>query len=241
MPVVLIEGVDGTGKSTLADAIVDRVKNMYPFETRLEHYGVPIYDHDSELSIGQQAINQLLERLQDFDNNRDFLVLDRFHWGEPVYAPIFRSHACVEPLFGTLTHKEFMHAENWLRTVGGYNAYCLAPTETIVQRLETRGEELLDNEHTKRLGQIKMLQERYETLIKYLTADARPQPADVGRFVLESPDDTRDAANIIVDRALDKYSEAMDNYETAGMSSAEIKEICKPVLFTPEDQDYIVE
>jgi energy-coupling factor transporter ATP-binding protein EcfA2 len=76
---VLLEGVDGTGKSTLAKALTE----LYP-DSRVEHRGPPKRPED-ELAQAAEDLVML--------NNERGIVMDRTQFLSPrVYAPMFRGY-----------------------------------------------------------------------------------------------------------------------------------------------------
>lgn len=214
MPLLIIEGCDGTGKSTLATRCVEAADALDMYNVRLEHYGVPKYDPDSKLTFGQQAMNQLMERFQDFNFATDFVVVDRFHWGEPVYAPVFRPDLCIDPLFGTLHFAEFWYVEQWVRAVNGVVAYCTLPYQENYERLHGRGEPdlILDsgNADEKLLG----IMDRYEKLYSYLTAPARGHriAENIVPVQLLEPADTDATAEVLVTTARLKAMDLMTSF-----------------------------
>lgn len=229
MPVLIIEGCDGTGKSTLAARAAEYARETYGkvYEVRELHYGVPPYDPESPLTIGEQAMNALLEPLTDFVFASQFLVIDRFHWGEPVYAPTFRADSCVDPMFGTLTHDEFFHVENWVRRVGGVVGYCYAPPGIIMERVLREREGVPDLIADSGDVQNKTLQilDRYEKLHTYLTHEHRgPRRAEnIRQIELLKPSDTDIWAKRLV---RDAVTRAMDVYE-------EFRASQRPELYVP--------
>lgn len=206
MPFVIIEGCDGTGKSTLAETVYDKVAATGEWHARLEHYGVPTFDPTSPLTIGEQAMDQLLSRdsVKNFNMFTDFIVWDRSHWGEPVYAPIFRPDRCVDPLFGTLQHREFYHVETWLQRIGAVNVYCDLDVDKIVKRIGGRdADDITDEDPEKRRAQIVRIKERYGLLTRYIGNRSRRNPTRIATVQLEVPEDTQLAADAIIDGAIE--------------------------------------
>jgi thymidylate kinase len=81
---IIIEGADKTGKTTLANAIVER------FGCKYMHSGKPGKSPATEYAT--YALK-----------NHGSIVCDRFHLGELVYGPLFRGKAGISPLeFATL-------------------------------------------------------------------------------------------------------------------------------------------
>lgn len=218
MPIVMIEGCDGAGKTSLAEAILWRVvdyRSKRPdMRVNVEHYGVPKYDPESSLSIGGQAMNQLLmrPRVMNYNFFTDFLVLDRFHWGEPVYAPVFRPDRCVDPLFGTLTYPEFYYVEDWLQSAGAINVYASAPEEVILERIQRRGGPDLIGESDDSTERCRMILGRYDTLTRYISAPQRKAPTEIERVELLTFADTQEQAHRIVDLAFARSAALLETY-----------------------------
>lgn len=233
MPIIVIEGCDGTGKSTLAQKCAEHAEAVGTWDVRIEHYGVPEYDPESDLTIGEQAMNQLLERLLDYNHFRDFIVLDRFHWGEPVYAPVFRPDDCVHPLFGTLKYREFYHVENWLQTVGAVTVYCDAPLETVIDRVVTRGEPDLINDSGDAQKKTEQIMKRYSTLLRYVSNENRRNPTAVEHVSLMDWQDTFDVACRVVDIAEMRTIHVNDVYRgviDGAFKGSKIAKALKPKL-----------
>lgn len=80
---ILLEGVDGTGKSTLANALRD----LYP-TARIEHRGPPERPED-ELAQAAEDLVML--------NNERAVIMDRTQFlSARVYAPVFRGYDPTE-------------------------------------------------------------------------------------------------------------------------------------------------
>lgn len=229
MPFVVIEGSDGTGKSTLAETIYEKVAASGDWHAHLEHYGVPKYDPSVSLTIGEQAMDQLLEReaVKKFNMFTDFVVWDRSHWGEPVYAPIFRPDRCVDPLFGTLQHREFYHVETWLQSIGAVNVYCTLDTDTIVERIGGRdADDITDEDPEKRRAQVERIKGRYDLLTRYIGNPARRNPTRFATVELREPADTVRVAETVIEGAID-------------VAAAKLREMTSP--FVRPNPDVIVE
>lgn len=79
MSLIIIEGVDRTGKSTLAQKLVDRFSEAGDRHVQLLHFGPP----------QQGALSEYLQPLLDYDPRVDDVVCDRFHLGELVWPHFF--------------------------------------------------------------------------------------------------------------------------------------------------------
>jgi thymidylate kinase len=72
---IVFEGPDGSGKSTLAEAVQKKLD-----ATRV-HCGPPEHNNAEE---------QWMAIVEMADTDGFNVVCDRLHWGDPVYAPLYR-------------------------------------------------------------------------------------------------------------------------------------------------------
>lgn len=129
---VLLEGVDGAGKSTLAEAIRDELESRFG-KAELIHKSQPTRD-------------VLEEYATDYEGREDqHLVFDRFHLGELVYAPLYRE---TGP-FGALGVAGFRWVEKFLQARGARVYVVDAPYDVVAERLATRGEDYLQSHHVE--------------------------------------------------------------------------------------------
>lgn len=131
MPVVILEGIDGAGKSTLAKKIADLIPRH--FDTVLTHRGVP--KHGPELEYMHQ-----LEWLR----NNHFMVADRYHVGDLIYGPIYRNESLTKDYW-------FAAIEDKLNQLNATKIILLPPLDVVRQRLEARGEDYLQPEHVHKV------------------------------------------------------------------------------------------
>lgn len=118
--IILLEGPDGVGKSTLADAIV----SSYYGETVLLNNGPPPPHIAPYLHY--------MDMLDDVEHflrlDPDLLILmDRFHVGELIYAPMFRGST-------TLTVEEARLIDARITAMGGSMFHCFLDRESMVAR-----------------------------------------------------------------------------------------------------------
>ena len=122
---IIIEGVDGAGKSTLVEAIQDELpaaemihkgpikrSPLIEYEASLEHYRV--------------------------NSGRD-IVCDRWHIGELVYGPLLRGESKLSPA-------SLEHIELFLATRGALRTWVQTPLHVIQERISGRGEDLIPHE-----------------------------------------------------------------------------------------------
>lgn len=134
MPTIIIEGIDGAGKSTFIEKLDKAISDSQEwYETRWDkvfyHRGVP------EGTIEQEYMNPLLRVKKN-----EFFVADRWHVGEMVYGPIYRGESLVSGEW----EKDI---EEQLDRMKAIKIILLPPLEVVKKRLAERGEDYLQDEH----------------------------------------------------------------------------------------------
>jgi hypothetical protein len=77
---IYVEGVDHTGKSTLAGELKRLLQERDPgHDVRVQHFSAPKSD----------ALHEYVAPIINYDHEREHLVLDRFHVGEAVWPKYF--------------------------------------------------------------------------------------------------------------------------------------------------------
>ena len=169
---IVFEGVDGTGKSTLAKAIADK-------------YGVEVTHNDKSLTYeeGKKNSYDYIEKLKEMP----FGVIDRLvHTGEAVYAPIYRGYTGID-YFNDLEEKMLEEFDILM-------VYVHAENDVIEERLKSRGEDYIS---LKDIDRLKGNYDYYlrQTEIPFITFDSGKDslenninklsvliPAAVGRY-----------------------------------------------------------
>lgn len=125
---IVLEGCDGTGKTTLADLLLE----THQGSSEIIHKG-PIKRH---------PLQEYEWDLRGYDRTRlDHLVVcDRWHVGELVYGPLYRGRS-------TMTGAQQRHIEMFLQSRGAVRMVVDALPATIIRRLRDRGEDLLEESH----------------------------------------------------------------------------------------------
>lgn len=137
---ILLEGPDCGGKTTLADQLAAHFRAASPYPTRLEvlHAGPPApgvspFD-EYELALDEP---DRLARILDVDG---LVVLDRWHAGEAVYGPLLRGRS-------RLTDAGLYHVELALDALGAVKVACLPPLTVLHERLRRRGDPVIGPGH----------------------------------------------------------------------------------------------
>lgn len=134
-----LEGTDGTGKTSLAEAVRRELKELVatgalPFgSVEVIHRGPP------EKSVLEEYATDV-EGRED-----DHLVFDRWHLGTCVYAPLYRA---TGP-YGELGMAGFRWVEKFLQARGARFYVIDQPYEVVKRRLEVRGEDYLQAHHVE--------------------------------------------------------------------------------------------
>lgn len=123
MPLVLLEGVDKSGKSTMAE----RVKVCW--ETR---YGRAEIWHRGPVPDGKDPMQEYWSELPDPDLH-ELYILDRWHIGELVYGPIYRGGSKI-------TLGDALRVQMAMKRRGLVPIYMTASYETVRSRFISDGE-----------------------------------------------------------------------------------------------------
>jgi len=112
--IIILEGADGTGKTTLATKLMARMggANIYRRATPREH----------------------VLREYTFDRiTRDPIIADRWHYGELIYGPLFRTETQLTTTF-------FRAIDQYLRQIGALLVLVDGQAAEIRQRILGRAE-----------------------------------------------------------------------------------------------------
>ena len=122
MTLIVVEGVDGAGKSTFIDAIQDDNPS-----TEVRHCG----------PLKQAPLIEYEAKLRDYDpREQNLFVCDRWHVGELVYGPLLRGSS-------KMTAAQFEHIELFLDSRGALKVHVSASLDTIMERFNARGDDLI--------------------------------------------------------------------------------------------------
>lgn len=127
MPIIILEGIDGGGKSTLATLI--QAKSPWP-KTTVVHKG-PI-----KTNVIEELITPILEVKPD-----GLLIADRWHLSELIYGPIYRGKSQIDL-------EVLNEIETVLTHMKAVRAVVSPPLYQIEKRLLARGEDFLQPQHT---------------------------------------------------------------------------------------------
>jgi hypothetical protein len=117
---IVLEGTDGTGKSSLADRLAEGLDGSGYHNVDVWHRSAPTTHPLNDYVPGEGR----------------HLILDRWHWGERVWPKIFDRKSDYD-------HEMFFHTEMLLQALGALVIRCTDDPEAIILRLKERGEAAL--------------------------------------------------------------------------------------------------
>lgn len=112
--IIILEGCDKTGKTTLAEYLRD--KHKYEIVKCSQPKGDPFLEY--------------IHKLKKAGKN---VVFDRFHLGEEVYGPIYRGKS-------GLTKDSFASIEDYANKLGAVMILCTDTPQHIINRFKTENE-----------------------------------------------------------------------------------------------------
>lgn len=157
--IVLLEGVDKTGKSTEANVLVDRLFEFGP--VNLLHNGPP--------APGEDLFRIYLQQLVDADSFEGSTVIDRLHWSEAAYSRTFR------PDSPRLTDYALNALDTVMKQVGGLIVWKTRPLMEIVDAMDEHDyKHVLDK--AKRLNHVANLSGAFSVRYGERRVTAFPSP-----------------------------------------------------------------
>ena len=125
---IILEGVDGVGKSWLADQLAIK----HGIHTRMHHSG--------PLREDPMIAYEWFLRDYDRDDLKTLWILDQWHVSEMIYGPLYRRASL-------LTEPAVKHIEMFLSALGALKIIVSEPPRTIEDRLMERGERTVQSNH----------------------------------------------------------------------------------------------
>lgn len=140
---IILEGCDGTGKSTLAKRLADI------HQLKIVSFSYPKTEDEKK---------HMVEMYEDFLMNNDDCIMDRSWYSEMVYGPILRKEVNV-------TDADMVYLESLLlANGGGYVIHCTDKLSDLYKRLKRRGDDYLPIDFNTidkiRVGYHKLLERR---------------------------------------------------------------------------------
>jgi hypothetical protein len=131
---IILEGVDGAGKSTLAAAIKREIELQHPED-------VVEYIHASQIT--GTVFEEYVDPLEDYiPGTKRHIIIDRWHVGELIYGPLYRHGSQFD-----VTPGSYAWVEMFLASKGARLWSITQPLDILKARLESRGEDFLQTNH----------------------------------------------------------------------------------------------
>lgn len=167
---IILEGPDCAGKSTLASRLARELELQFPRNTvTLLHKGPP----------ESHPLDEYEWPLFDYRPQRgQHIICDRWHWGESVYPALFNRPTLMDD--GVR-----FHIELFLRSRGALMVHVKAASRALEQCITRRGDDLVES------GQGQVLNDLYNgvaemTILPTINVDGRNATDDMIRSIIHN-------------------------------------------------------
>lgn len=152
MPIIVLEGPDGSGKTTVAEAI----RELYPRLYKSLRCGPPSPDSEPYWQY-----DGVLNQAEEFDYDGKIVVIDRLHVGELVYGRIFRGRS-------RLSIEEAQWIDERLIRLGAVRAAFMPSTKILLERQHRRDGGKPDEKSGAKSSDTQMVRARYSWVLSFL-------------------------------------------------------------------------
>jgi deoxyadenosine/deoxycytidine kinase len=127
MTLIVVEGIDGSGKSTLIADLAHQLPDGVHIKRRGPLQRHPLEEYEYDLTDYTPRVGE-------------HWLLDRWHIGEQLYGPLYRGQSQV-------TSAMRMHIDLVLDKLGALKILMAPPEQVIQERIAKRGEDFLQPQH----------------------------------------------------------------------------------------------
>ena len=121
----MLEGPDLAGKTTTAKQLQRMMRG-----SRIVHRGPP---------ESQDPFVEYLRPLEDAYYNDEWLILDRWHWGERIYGPLWRGGTIIDDV-------QLQYLEMACMRYGVSKLLFIPPLPALLRRFDARGDDLVQRD-----------------------------------------------------------------------------------------------
>lgn len=149
---IIVEGPDGSGKSSLVEELTKQVTEKYK-DSRVVtfHMGKPA-EESRKWCLDNWAVR--IESVDWKERAEDTIIIsDRWHWGEITYAPLKRPHTCKDE-YGLLGLSGWRFVELALLSRGAVQFVIKQPTSVLAERVGARGDDFVQVEELARINEL---------------------------------------------------------------------------------------
>lgn len=140
MPLILLEGADGSGKTTLANELAARAGDSWILHQGPPPKGASIRDIYERPFFDGEASGQIVGSTNYYTPLDPMTIIcDRWYLGELVYGPLLRGRSRLSPL-------QQRHLEGVLTSLGALQVIVDVSPEVRARRFADRGDELVSYE-----------------------------------------------------------------------------------------------
>lgn len=146
---IIVEGPDGSGKSSLVDEVARQAEEKYPDRKIVRfHMGRP------EEESREWCLRTWVGTIEGTNWHYDKIVIsDRWHWGEITYAPIKRPHTCKDE-YGLLGVAGWRFVELALLSRGAVQFAVIQPAHVLAERVGARGDDFVKVEELTKIREL---------------------------------------------------------------------------------------
>jgi thymidylate kinase len=173
MPIIVLEGPDGSGKTTVAQAISE----LYPGLYESLRCGPPSPDTEPYWQY-----DGIIDQAEMLENDGKLVVIDRLHVGELVYGRIFRGRS-------RLSIEQAQTLDDRLARLGAVRAAFMPSTRVLLERQHQRDGGKPDAKSGAGVSDTQMIRAQYRWVLSFLPGwidvDTNRYPGVIARDLAE--------------------------------------------------------
>lgn len=134
--IIILEGCDGAGKTTLADNL-ERIARRQGWDTWRMHFGVP----DESIPVVDTHVVPVARWIGDAEvkGGHNLLIIDRYHIGEIVYGYMLRNG-------NRMTPEDHGEIDAFLEEYDAVKFYVRPTLGVVLARFTARGDDLISRD-----------------------------------------------------------------------------------------------